>query len=119
MLIRKEQMKALESNAIDRFARAVLPDLKASWSSRCRYWSDETLLEMISASITEARSYGIAGDEHLKEYLDMVVMRGFEFPHGDDYSWAIETLGEQKLSPAEKIKRLQDRFISEYDTLGQ
>lgn len=110
LIIRPEQVAALERAALERFVRGRLPEMRRAWPSRCAGMSDEELFDDLRDAAQTAVQHGIGGAESLTAFLHLRMKLGFRFPEAPPFTWARQILAERTLPDHQRLARIIARI---------
>ena len=102
MVIRDEQMDALQKSSIDSYAARVAVELRRQFAAKLTGTTDGQLRQLVHQAIGRAEPYGVVSEGDVKRYAEYMVEYGPDF---DRNQWAQPTL-TAAMSGSEKMDEL-------------
>ncbi len=102
MVIRNEQMDALQKSSIDNYAARVAVELRRQFPAKLTGTTNGQLRELVHQAIRRAEPYGVVSEGDVKRYAEYMVEYGPDF---DRNQWAQPTL-TAAMSGSEKMDEL-------------
>ena len=109
LIIRKEQMEALEQAVLEGFEDRMVVHLQGFFPGRCAELGDDGMREMVRYGMERAKSYGIVNELDVCRYIDLMIFFGRDFDTDPETPWAGRILSMESLTdPTAKIDRLYE-----------
>jgi hypothetical protein len=110
LIVRKEQMAALDAAALRSFRRRMVEHLGALFPDRSAQAGEAGLLAAIDAGIREAASFGITAEGDVARFIDVALELGADFLDRPATSWARTVLEYREASPTTRMNRLYQQL---------
>jgi hypothetical protein len=104
LTIRKEQFALFERSEITKFEEPTYLRLNELFPEKCQDLGETRLRKMIHYGIQRSSSYGITAADHVRTYIDVMMLLGPDFDKDPKYPWAEKTLGDKDYSKDPKIR---------------
>jgi hypothetical protein len=110
MIIRKEQIGALEEASIRGFENRMLERLRTHFPKHETYLGEPQLRVMVQAAVERAKSHGLTAERSIALYLDLMCVLGGGFDKDPQIPWASAILDDPALpTQDERIDLLHAR----------
>ena len=110
LVIRDEQMKALQQYAFNQFVDRMMRHLQTT----CYRWtesiSNAALRIEVEAGIEQAAKYDIESEFDVQQFLECRTKLGTDFDTNPGTAWAGEILRNDELTASEKMDIFSDRL---------
>ena len=106
LVIRDEQMKAMQKYMLAKFARRMFLHLRENFPEETSDISDEELSTLIETGIKKAESYSIVEHEDIQGFLELMITRGTNFHEDDDHPEIQQILSNTEMANEEKIDEI-------------
>jgi hypothetical protein len=117
LMIRKEQMEALEEYSLDAFVDRMVNHLRSAFEAEVRDMPDDELRELIRTGIYNAEQYGIEDEADVERFIEYVARFGADFGQTTQSIWADEILSNMEIDGTEKMNMIDDYDLFELNTL--
>jgi hypothetical protein len=107
LVIRKEQMQALQDYRRAQFERRALAYLRQTLPTQCSSLDDATLCEEVRFGVARAADYGITAERDVAGYLELTLLLGREFDADAAFPWARPILLDRSSSAENRLRRLR------------
>ena len=107
LIIRKAQMGALDAYSRGAFRQRMLLHLKADFPARAAELGPDGMRRLVDAAIDKGDDYGIAGEDDLQAYLNLMLELGPHFDEEPAMDWAREILIKKSLSGHARIELIR------------
>jgi hypothetical protein len=104
--IRKEQLPALRSVALDDFVDRGAAHLRRQLPALVAHFTAQELRERVRACIPRCDSYRLTSPYDIMCFVDATFLLGERFDEDPAHAWAADLLGDDVLAPATKADRL-------------
>lgn len=92
--------------------------LRARFPVHCRYWDDDTLLEIVRFGKERALQYGLTKQADVCAYVGLLPILGGRFDEDPMLPWATSVLHDKSIrDPSERISRLSGRVKDYQETV--
>jgi len=124
LVIRKEQMAALQKVMEKRFEDWLVSHLRTDYPEETADLDDNAIRERIRYGIARAEGYGIQDDRHIVGYVELMFEIGVDFEDMPDMLWARQILddpdiiGTEKIPLIERLRSMEDPE-SKSDMVGE
>src|SRR5262245_19431631 len=110
MIIRKDQIGALEEASIRGFENRMLERLRTHFPKHETYLGEPQLRVMVQAAAERAKSHGLTTERSIALYLDLMCVLGGGFDKDPQIPWASAILDDSSLpTQDERIDLLHAR----------
>lgn len=110
MIIRNDQMTALESASRERFIAFMRQHLQQHFPEHCRALGDGKLPRAIEGGIQRAGRHGIVSERDVCKFIDLQFAFGYTFDTDGTQPWAMEVLANPAhQTPTQKVDALMSR----------
>lgn len=106
LVIRDEQMKAMQEYMLTKFAGRMFLHLRENFSEDTSDIQDEKLRDLIQVGIEKARAYNIVEYEDVQGFLEFVITRGPNFHADDAHPEIQQILSSMEMDSSEKIDEI-------------
>ena len=106
LVIRDEQMKAMQEYMLTKFAGRMFLHLRESFPEEISGISDEELRALIQMGIEKARSYNILEDEDVQGFLEFMITNGPNFHEDEAHPEIQQILSSTEMDGEEKIDEI-------------
>ncbi len=107
LVIRSEQMAALDRYAAAQFEDRVAAHLRARWPQSCAEMGDAALRERVAIGVERAAGYGLVAELDVCRYVELMFVLSPDFDTDARFPWAGEVLRQPELAPCTRIDRLE------------
>lgn len=108
LTISAEQIDSLGVGQRERSLRALAARLRTDFPQQTAPLSAPALDELIETGIRNARVYGLVTEGQVRVYCGMMLRHGTDYDADPSLPWAGEILENDRLSPTEKLARLDE-----------
>lgn len=116
LVIRREQMEALNKYRMDQFEERMVAHLKRVSPEKCSALGDLELREEIRYSIARAAAYGITAECDVARYLGLASLLGRDFDSSPATPWARPILLDRSSSAENRLRRLRSMARRQHAT---
>ncbi len=109
-VITREQMKLLGAEMEKAFTRRMVEYLRSFFPPQTKEMSDNELRKMVEAATDRAASYGIAEEEDVQRYLELMMRLGRNFDQDPAFGWAGSALRAKDIDGARKMRRIANHL---------
>lgn len=106
--VQHKQMDALRSAMNDRLIDRLARRLPERFPALKDTLSEDGLRTFVSEGIDHAHGYGLRSEAQLRFFIDLMAIHGRNFDISQDTAWAGLILDDPRLSPQEKLVRLDE-----------
>ena len=106
LVIRDEQMKAMQEYMLAKFAVRMFLHLRENFPEETSDVQDEELRNLIQMGIEKARSYNIVEYEDVQGFLEFMITRGPNFHEDDAHPEIQQILSSTEMDGEEKIDEI-------------
>jgi hypothetical protein len=106
LVIRDEQMKAMQEYMLAKFAGRMFLHLRENLPEETSDISDEKLRDLIQMGIEKAESYSIVEHEDIQGFLEFMITKGPNFHEDDDHPEIQKILSSAEMDGEEKIDEI-------------
>jgi hypothetical protein len=110
LIVRREQMEALNAQALESFHRRMRQHLAALFPERVAAWGEEGARGAADAGIRQAAGFGITAERDVARFIDLTVELGPDFPDREATAWTRSVLEDRHASAATRMSRLYQRL---------
>jgi hypothetical protein len=107
LIIRKAQMDALDASSREAFRERMLRHVAKDFPARAAELGPKGIRRLVDASIDKGPEYGIAGEDDLQAFLDLMIELGPGFDEEPALAWAREILTRTSLSGQAKVELIR------------
>jgi hypothetical protein len=115
LIVRREQMDALDAHARDRFIGVMTRHLTGAFPERCASLGDDRLRGLIEKGMTKADAYGLVAEQDVAGLIHFMFESHPEFDQHPAFAWAVEALSDAMREPTERV----DRLFAEWAARGR
>jgi hypothetical protein len=121
LVIRSEQVTALEQSAVQGFVEQTLDHVRPHFPNHWRVVGEERLAEVIRLGVERADEYGLTSRRDVTLYINLMLLLGSRFDRDPQLPWAAATLTDPAISdPQARIDRTYDAAMDHLDrTAGE
>lgn len=122
LVIRKEQMEALENYAREKFKDRMFQHVKELIQQdpeKHGQMDDEEIRDLVQKGIEKAESYNIESEQYIEGYIDLMVEIDPDFDEQEDMAWARSILDNEKLSEGAKINFIRQQLSEQEESADQ
>lgn len=122
LVIRKEQMEALENYAREKFRERMFQHVKELVQQdpeKHGQMDDEEIRELVQKGIEKAEGYNIESEQYIEGYIDLMVEIDPGFDEQEDMAWARSILDNEKLSEGAKINFIRQQLSEQEESADQ
>lgn len=112
LLVRAEQMHALQAVMRDRFVEKMLSLLAELWPTQTARM-EGGFRRFVESAINRAFSYGIDTQASVARFINLCMVWGFDFEMRPEHAWALRILRDSNLRSALKVDELASRTRQE------
>ena len=113
LVIRNEQMEALNQNSLEQFENRMVDHLRDIFPVETEDMSTEDLRHLIREGIDKAEAYDITDEVEVETYLECVVQYGVNFDTDPQTAWVGEILRDERFSETDKMERIDEHRMAE------
>ncbi len=119
MIIRREQMQALEAYMRDRFVSSTVAHVERFFPERCERLGEDGVREWVDHGIERAGAYGIVAERDVSKYIDVQFAFGRDFDTDPQCPWAAAVLTDETIgTPRERVEGLGDAALEQRSDRG-
>ncbi len=107
LIIRNEQLGALEQAQHDAFEAALAAHLQTEHPALCEGKPDAEIRALVRASVIESRAMGFLVEDEIRRFTVCAARHGARFVAGEP--WAIAVVNDELLSAGDKLRRFERR----------
>jgi hypothetical protein len=112
MKVRKAQMEALESVAVEAFVDEMVVHLRECFPEPCRDLGPVGLRELLRVGVERAEAHGFTNEREVSLYLGLMLVFGRDFDRKEP--WARAILEDTEPEDAEaRMERLHDAGVEQ------
>lgn len=115
LIIRKEQLKALQEALIGPYIDSMISYLRSEVEEVVLDASDDELRDFIRHGVNRAAEYAIQDPYLVQQYILFMAWVGKDFDTDPKTSWAAEILNDAEIGAEDKIGELEDYIMSEWE----
>lgn len=108
LVIRRQQLQALESAQRRRFILQLAKHLRRSFPDRLKNHSEEDLLSTTEFCCDAAKHFGIELQDDVRRYAELVIQYGRRMHEDQRYPWIGRVLASHGLSGTDKMDTLDN-----------
>ncbi len=112
--LRKEHLKAFETQVVSLFGSRVLAHVKAVWPAECAELGDDAVAETVRHSIQRAAAIGLSSEHDVVRFVDLSFILARDFDTHPLAAWTKPILSDRTLAPGAKMDRLYQRMEEEF-----
>lgn len=113
LIIRREQMEALDAACLRQFQNREIARLRARFPEKTQELDDQEIRQVITTAIESAKKYKVTDEVDVGRYLDFMFRYDYEFDTNTDTSWAHEILMDENLNGTGKMNALEEYELFE------
>lgn len=113
MLIRGEQMQALEDEAVAGFENRTLEHLRQFFPKQCEFLGEERMRQIIRHRWERAKSFEVVSERGVWQFIDISLMLGASFDSDPKLPWAGEMIRDR--TSGDEISRMEGLFRKTLD----
>jgi hypothetical protein len=108
-------MAAFAAISEARFVAYVVGHLREDAPEVVGEATDEEVAELARHGVARAATYGITTSPLVLQYITLMTWLGADFDVAPEHAWAAEILESPTLGPKEKLFRLEDYVMTEWE----
>ena len=86
LIIRKEQMEALDAEMLESFFRRMVAHLRQLFPAETTDWDDARAREFAKAGVAKAKGFGFVAERDAARFVDLLLALGPDFPAADRFA---------------------------------
>lgn len=115
--LRKEHLKAFDTQAVSLFGLRVTAHVKAVWAAECAELGDDAVAETVRNSIQRAAAIGLSSEHDVVRYVDLSFILAGDLDTNPLAAWTKPILADRKLAPGARMDRLYQRMEEEFNLI--
>ena len=109
LIIREQQMKALEDDILVRW---IVSYLQKSYGSQAEHTGPASLRGIAQKAVVEGRARGLVSQFDLRKFAHIIFLLGPKFESDPSCQWACDILDDAELGTiGERVRELETKFL--------
>ncbi|HEX8242709.1 MAG TPA: hypothetical protein VF541_04425 [Longimicrobium sp.] len=120
LIIRDEQLRAMQAGFDDEFVGRILPPLRERHPAEYAALGPERLRALAHAGLERGGGYGLTSEVNVFRFVELMLLFGADFDTDPALPWAAAVLGDPELhDPDERMELLLDEARDELARASQ